>query len=233
MKFGENRVFDVPATISETIYRYLKNAIVDGELKPNEKITERKIAQVFKVSPTPVREAFQRLSAEGLIRLNARREVTISSVTIQEIVEIFEAIRVNDIYATEKALKNLSDEKILKIRELTEKMKEFYKKKDFPHYYDVNLRVHELIWKECGNKYLYKTLTDLSQKLFIHKNLVFVLTQNPKFFAQSYQDHLDLLKAVSQRDVKAASQVLASHWASGILNKKKKPQKEEWGVEIT
>jgi DNA-binding GntR family transcriptional regulator len=216
VKFGGNKAFDLPATISETIYKYLKNAIVEGELKPNEKITERKIAQIFSVSPTPVREAFQRLAAEGLIKLDARRQVTVFSATIQEIGEIFETISVNDIYATKKALKNLSDKDIQRIQELTGKMKIYFGKNDFSRYYEMNLRVHDVIWKGCGNKYLYQTLSGLSQKLFIHKNMVFELTQDPEYFARSYQDHLDLQCAVEKRDTKAIAKILKCHWVSGF-----------------
>jgi len=145
VKFGENKAIDIPATISETIYQYLKNGIVKGELKPNEKITERQIAQIFNVSPTPVREAFQRLAAESLLTIIAQREVTVSSATSKEIVEIFEVLRINDIYATEKALENLSDQDIAKIRQLTDKLKDYYNKKDFPSYYEVNLKIHDVI----------------------------------------------------------------------------------------
>ena len=53
--------------------------------------------------PANWREAFQRLTAEDLITLDARRQVRVSSATMQEIVEIFEAIRVNDIYASKKS----------------------------------------------------------------------------------------------------------------------------------
>jgi DNA-binding GntR family transcriptional regulator len=226
MKLGENETIDIPATISETIYKYLKNAIVEGKLKPNEKITERRIAQIFQVSASPVREAFQRLAAESLIKISARKEVTVSSMTINEIVEIFEVIRTNDIYATKKALENLSDQDIAEIQKLTEKLKDFFKKNDFPHYYEVNLKIHDLIWKACGNKHLYQTLSNLSQKLYIHQNLVFELTQDPDFFARSHQDHLDLQKAVEQRDVKSALKILKSHWAKGFLNKKMDLQKE-------
>ncbi len=91
----------------------------------------------------------------------------------------------------------------------------------------------DVIWNKCKNKYLYQTLSGLSQKLYIHKNLVFELTQDPKFFAQSYQDHLDLQEAIEQKDVKAVSKILNSHWASGFLNTKTNPKKKDWGVEMT
>ena len=233
MKLGRNKSYEIPATISETIYRHLKGAVVDGTLKPDEKITERKIAQVFNVSPTPVREAFRRLAAEGLLTINARREVTVISATLNEIREIFEVLRINDVQATKKAIKNLSEKDISEIKIMTGKMKVFYEKRDFPSYYGVNLKVHDVIWRSCGNKYLYQTLSNLSQKLFIHKNLVFELTQDPQFFAQSYQDHLELLKALEQRRVKAVHKILNSHWAKGFLGESTKfPQPKEAREEI-
>ncbi|MCK7468567.1 MAG: GntR family transcriptional regulator [Desulfosudis oleivorans] len=53
--------FQTPATLSETIYLALKKAMIDGEIKPGQRLQEKEIAALFSTSSTPVREAFFRL----------------------------------------------------------------------------------------------------------------------------------------------------------------------------
>jgi len=111
-RFGENKSPELPSTISETIYKYLKNSIIEGELEPNQRVQEREIAELFKVSTTPVREAFQRLAAEKNLVINARKEVVVASLTLEEIDELFEIVRLLEAFALKKALSRLTDDDI-------------------------------------------------------------------------------------------------------------------------
>ena len=49
--------------LSTKVYRILKASIIKGDLKPGEKLLERKIAEQLGVSRTPVREAIQKIAS--------------------------------------------------------------------------------------------------------------------------------------------------------------------------
>jgi DNA-binding GntR family transcriptional regulator len=53
--------YERPATLSESIYVHLKKAIIEGSLKPGQRLLEKEFAELFKASTTPIREAFQKL----------------------------------------------------------------------------------------------------------------------------------------------------------------------------
>jgi DNA-binding GntR family transcriptional regulator len=72
------------------IYDRLKDAIITGTLRPLERITENKVAADFGLSRTPVREAFQRLEAEGLIQVVPKRGSFVSRPTVEDILEIYQ-----------------------------------------------------------------------------------------------------------------------------------------------
>ena len=57
----------------ETIYTQLKNAIINGDIAPDERIVETKYADIFRVSRTPVREAIRMLEREGLVVYEPRK----------------------------------------------------------------------------------------------------------------------------------------------------------------
>lgn len=134
-----NKTFNLPSTITETIYRYLKNAIIEGELKPSQRLQEKEIAELFHVSTTPVREAFQRLFAEKYIIINARKDVIVSPTTLEEIKELFEVVRVLDALASKKAIKRLSDKDIAKLKKMTQKLASLYNQKKINDYVRENL----------------------------------------------------------------------------------------------
>ena len=60
------------STLAEEIYRRLRRAILSGEIPAEERVQPDRLAQVIGVSRTPVREALQRLLAEGYLEQEAR-----------------------------------------------------------------------------------------------------------------------------------------------------------------
>jgi DNA-binding GntR family transcriptional regulator len=55
---GKTKPIELPGTISQAIYEYLKKAIIRGEYGPGRRLQEKEFAAMFNVSSTPVREAF-------------------------------------------------------------------------------------------------------------------------------------------------------------------------------
>lgn len=220
---GGPKTFDLPATITETIYKYLKNAIIQGKLKPNQRIQEKEIAELFHVSTTPVREAFQRLFAEKYIIINARKDVVVSSATVEELREFFEVVRVLDALASKKAVKRLTDKDISELKRMTKKLGILYEQKKINDYVAENLKIHFKIWEACGNQFLYQSLLRMGEKYTFYGNQLLFLAfeaksaESPSFLDSSYNDHLALLQALEKRDVEAVEKILLSHWGKGFL----------------
>jgi len=221
MRLGDNKTPELPSTISETIYKYLKNSIIEGELEPNQRIQEREIAELFKVSTTPVREAFQRLAAEKYLIINARKDVIVASLTLEEIDELFEIVRLLDAFALKKALPRLTDADIADIRDMTDQMGRWHKQKNIHAYVRKNLDIHEKLWQKCGNSLLYKSLVNMGEKYTLCANQIFLLADSgdgsSSLFYKSYRDHIELLNAIEKRDIQAAEEVIKTHWGKGFL----------------
>lgn len=72
-------------------YHWTKDRILDGRLEGGRLISEGEVAEALELSRTPVREAFLRLSAEGLLRLYPKRGALIVPVSPDEVHDIAEA----------------------------------------------------------------------------------------------------------------------------------------------
>jgi DNA-binding GntR family transcriptional regulator len=75
-------------TLSDQAYRALREEITTGQLKPGERVTERALAQHLGVSPTPVREALQRLEHERLIERDAVRAIRVAEPSVARLYEL-------------------------------------------------------------------------------------------------------------------------------------------------
>ncbi len=214
----QNRLHEVPATISETIYGYVKKAVLDGEFKPNQRIQEKGIADLYHVSTTPVREALRRLAAEKFLSLDARRGVVVVPVSLEDIKELFQVVTVLDIFATKRALQAIKPESLVKLRQMTRELGESYRAKQILPYVKTNLEIHFKIWEHCGNKFLQQTLRDYGEKFAFYSHQFFLLLPNQDVYIEkSYTDHLDLITALEHRDQAAVERILVFHWGQGFL----------------
>ena len=222
--------YERPATLSESIYGYLKKAIIEGDLRPGQRLMEKEFAELFKASTTPVREAFQKLSVEKYIVINSRKDVTVATVTRKEIAELFEVVRVLDALAARGAISKLSEDDVAELRKMTSRLGDFHRQKKVYEYVVENMKIHDRMWRVCGNEYLYQCLSTSAEKYVFLSNHLFSLgkgsTERPSFFERSFQDHLDLMDAVEKRDTPAVEKILLSHWGKGFLGEGKNDEEE-------
>jgi len=210
----------IPKTISETIYNHVKKSIIEGEFKPLQRILEKDIAEYFQVSTTPVREAFQRLSAEQYLVINARKEVVVAPVTLKEIKELFEVVQVLDAFASRQALSNLTEKDIEELQRTGKKLGNYYAKKEIVGFVKTNIEFHKKLWRLCGNRFLYQTLLGLADRTLFFGNQLFFLTNssldNVIYLKKSYTDHLKLMNALEARDGEAIERLCLAHWGKGL-----------------
>jgi DNA-binding GntR family transcriptional regulator len=83
-------VWDERITETERIYRALKRAILANTYRPGEALQEVRIAAEFQSSRTPVREAFQKLNADGLLNVVPRRGAFVQHPTLRDFLDINE-----------------------------------------------------------------------------------------------------------------------------------------------
>lgn len=205
-------------TLRESIYYYLREAIIKQEIKPNARIQEKDIANKFGVSTTPVREAFLKLHAEGYININAHRSVTVKPISHSELTEIYQVISVLDGFAANLALKMMDRNFLKRLQALTNEMEDFCKKEMVEEYLRLNTSIHSLIWEQASNVHLKITLYNIqNQMLRYHKErLSFYSLQG--MIRKSMESHKKILNAFKTSDSEKIERIVRSHWnISGII----------------
>jgi DNA-binding GntR family transcriptional regulator len=208
----------VPATLSENIYQALKKALIEGEIKPGQRLQEKEIAALFNTSSTPVREAFFRLAAEKYLVINARKEVLAQDTTLEEVRELYEIVRTLDILSARRALGRMSREDVEELRAMTAELGRFHDTGDHHRYLDQNLRIHDRIWRCCGSAALYETLRELMSKISIyHRKTDFSPFSAPPALEKSYRDHLEIVRLIEARDMAGLIRLIEAHWGEEFI----------------
>lgn len=210
MKYNKN--IKMPATYGETVYQFIKQAILNGKLKTNERIKEKEIAVKLNVSITPVREAIRRLFGEKLFIINARKEIIVAGVSWKEIQEIYEVIGILDFHGVCSALDQLTSKNLNVFRKMTKKLDNLLSMEKAGLYFEQTLKIHDRIWSFCNNKFLYKTLSQLIEKIKFFSRQGFSLYPELPSLKRSYEDHQNLILAIEKHDVETLRSLTTQHW---------------------
>jgi len=197
----------VSAMRSDDVYERLREAIVTGRARPNERLIEAELAERLQVSRTPIRESLQRLAAEGLV-VSRRRGWVVLEHTSTEIREIYEARAALEGYCARLAAERATEAQLKEIASLHRGDPKRILKSSRQHLVEVNDRFHDAIVAAAQNK----RLADM-----IRRNRTFYFTFR---IAQLYSDeeadasiagHLAIVRALLQRDSNRAERAMRAH----------------------
>ena len=90
-------------SLAERARELIRGAILDGRIKPNERLTIERIAGELGISRTPVREALKALEVDGLVRLLPHRGAVVESLALEELLHRYEVRAMLEGYAAELA----------------------------------------------------------------------------------------------------------------------------------
>jgi DNA-binding GntR family transcriptional regulator len=98
--------------LRQQVYEQIKHDIITCKLAPGEPLSENQFLDRFKVSKTPIREALTSLVQDGLVEYTPNRGFMVTTVSVADIQEIFEARIFFEAELFRLAVKNISDEEI-------------------------------------------------------------------------------------------------------------------------
>lgn len=208
----------LPKTLAEFVYLNLKKLIIDGKLKPNQRITQKEITDLFNVSSSPVREAIHRLCADRLLKRSERKYVLVQPISYEEVKQLYELVRVLDSYALTKCILAFTDKEMNDLKILTEELSHYRENNDEKNFIKINLKIHDRIWQNCENTFLYEILHQLVEKVEIHiVREDYMPFRRPGALEKSCKEHLQIMKAIENRDLKTLEKIMQTHWGQELF----------------
>jgi DNA-binding GntR family transcriptional regulator len=192
-------------------YAALKNAIVAMDVyhsRDEIRLDERKLAQDFGISRTPVREAMAQLESEGFVRSVPRRGIYVVRKTKTEVIEMITAWAALESMAARLITIAATDDEIEGLREMFAAFIDGELRAHLDEYSDANIEFHQTIIKLSKNS----VLIDLAANLFTHMRMIRRTTIGEKDRAdRSIKDHMAIIEALEARDTKRAEQLVRDH----------------------
>jgi DNA-binding GntR family transcriptional regulator len=202
---------DTAPSFKHQAYAALKNAIAAMDIyrsREDIRLDERKLAQDFGISRTPVREAMAQLEREGFVRSVPRRGIYVVRKTKEQVIELITAWAALESMAARLITQQASDEEIAGLRKMfaTFLSGEVHAKLD--EYSEVNIEFHQSIIKLSRSK----VLADLAENLFTHMRMIRRKTIVEKDRAdRSIRDHMHIIEALEARDTRKAEELVRDH----------------------
>ena len=189
----------------DRVYSILSKAIFRGDLKPGQRLMESKLAELMKVSRTPIREAIIELEQKGLVVSSPPKGVKVAPLpTKEELIEFYDINSVLRGLAARKAIKDITSKNIKHLEEIINESEHFLKEDSLKEIARLNLRFHDIIDESSKSKelilllnYVYKKSRERFSEIISQKNRQ----------RKSIEEHKEILKALKEKDEKLVEQL--------------------------
>jgi len=198
-------------TKKDFVVEIIREAILSGDLKPGERLTQEELANRLEVSSTPVREALRQLEAEGLIVHVPYKGVRVAELSAGDVREVYMIRGVLEGLATKLAIPNLSQNELRELEELHQQMADALRKNTLEQLGDVNRQFHMTLYKASKSQVLCDLITNLWSRIPWRD----VWTAIPGRAQEVWREHDKIMAAVRKRDPDLAADMTREHCERG------------------
>lgn len=194
-------------TATHTIVEALTRAIVEHRLLPGAKLAEQKLADLFGVSRTLVRQALFQLSQHRLIRLEPARGAFVAAPSVEEAKQVFAVRRMLELEMTRNFIAQATPEHMAALREHVHQEELALVAEDVPGRTELLGDFHVLMAKLMGNDVLAQVLGELISRCA----LITLMYQSRSEAQNSTHEHAGLIDAFESKDAALATRLMQEH----------------------
>lgn len=191
---------EIKETNKSLIYKKLRRSIIMGHRDSGERLNVDAIAKDYNTSVTPVRDALQMLSHEGLVDIKPRSGYYVKRITLKQLRDLLDVRRILELTAIERTVLRATEEQFGEMS----RVHAGYTGDDdesYDRYTDENRQFHYLLAKASGNNELAEMVRGLHDRLA----RFMVMRQAGKSMEITHEKILEALRA---QDVEAARHTL-------------------------
>jgi DNA-binding GntR family transcriptional regulator len=215
-------------TKQELVYRSTRECILDGTYSPGYRIVIHALAQQFKVSAIPVREAIRRLEAEGLVVFQPNKGACVAPADPGAFDQGLSVVAVLEGYATALAAPAMDTKAVVHLTEINRQMVDAMNDLDALRFGALNRDFHAYIYEFCANAELVELLDDIGRRMDAIRRTVFV--RIPYRGAASVAEHLELIALIKDHAAPATIESAARNHKLNTLESFRAWQREHPAV---
>jgi len=199
---------EIKKSLVTEIYCSLKDDILWLRLKPGQMLNEQYLAEIYKTSKTPVREALARLIAENLVTVLPRKGYIVTNISYSDMHNLFQYRSVLECASIEYAVKYATDVQLNHLEELSGNLKAFYD--DEPHFeFSIfsNTDFHLYLTQISGNPFILDALVKAIEQM---QRFMWASTTESILEASVFE-HYQIVKLIREKQVIEAQKLMRKH----------------------
>lgn len=200
-------------SLSDQVFFYLKEKIINNELLPGSVLSIDRLSSEFGISNTPVREAVVRLESLDLVTVNRNRNITVSAMSRDKILDILEMRRLLETYGSRTAALDITNSEIEVLETVLDSV--LANPGDFEQYKRSDLELHDAVTRHIKNREIQASLKNLSvSSLRIRYYARYYGEVNPNLedsVVKITAEHRTILDALKTHDPDRVEQAVESH----------------------
>jgi DNA-binding GntR family transcriptional regulator len=193
-------------SLGEFAYRIMREALRAGAFRSGQHLREADVAQWLKISRTPVREAFHRLIAEGLLANGPWNGVMVAELAPQELIHLYAVREVLEGTAAALAAKNATKTEVKRLLQIA--TAEARSRSDPDKLVIINSELHQTIYAAAHNRFLLQSLNTVVDALGLLRHSTFA---SPGSIESARRQHSQIINAIRDRKPSDAEHFAREH----------------------
>lgn len=204
-----------PTALYQEVAERLRQRIFAHELKPGDWIDEKKLAEQYGISRTPLREALKVLAAEGLVTMKVRRGAYVTEVSEKDLADVYHLLSLLESDAAGVVAARASEAELADLADLHAGLEAAAApgQVDRDRFFALNERFHMRLMAIADNRWRDQMVADLRKvmKLNRHNSLL-----KSGRIEESLKEHRAIMAAIRQRDQALAMERMRAHFRNGL-----------------
>ncbi len=201
------------STIKEEVYRSIKDAILNGKLRPEDTLVEMEIAREMNISRAPIREALNKLEQERFVVSVPRKGYHVAPITEKGIKEIYETRLLMEPFAIRKTIGEIRLEEILEVEGFINEVRNNLN--DYEIYIKADKSLHGLLHKYLSNEYMKNIMVAMEEHSMRTRYSESYEGLNKRDVLMIIDEHMEIINALKHRNAEEAALAVYNHVANG------------------
>ena len=194
--------------LRDVVFENLRKAILEGQLKPGQRLMEVQLAEQLGVSRTPVREAIRKLELEGLVVMLPRKGAYVANMSLKDIVDVLEVRASLEGLSASLAAERMHEDDIKKLEKIVQDFKEHASSGDVEQLLKMDVEFHECIFKAANNKRLHQLINSLWEQVYRFR-VTYISDYDSSL--SIVEEHNKILDAIEKGDCELAKKYATDH----------------------
>ena len=205
---GVTPIFNETQSLVDRVTGVVRQSIIDGRLSPGETVSISDLATDLGVSHSPVREALQRLSGQGLVELRPARTAIVAPLSLDDLEDIYRLCKLNEVDAAARACPDLTDDDFTELEQQLEVIAATTL--DSEEFWRAHDAFHLALLRPVASNRLERLVTQLWEARTRYVRVDIAAGSNPVFQAAG-ERHRELLEIARKGDGDAMGAALLDH----------------------